>query len=725
MENKLQGLLSHCSDPLPSIDPQGENAACPSGAYATSYSDSLISYVMDTASSVSPHQSGAGRLQNEADITREEDFAHAVTDSYSEPSNLTTLTSWASTLFPGASASWAPPSSGPPRSPSLRRYDEWPLASALVFNRLSSADSANCAQGHGVPRLLASPGLLPRRSSIAVSLGDLGDTGSPYFVTKSTSLPDLIRYNDDDEESGAHPLQEEDDFDMELVNKFSSVPPSYIRNSICVTTSLGVYHADVSTRRYKTDTPPRTVSHGSARCEVFGSNDSSSASPPGDFLPDVTVMRAAPFDNALSVSAATTGEIAESITLESLSARCVAVSQDTLPGQVQGRCAAYTSNNSVPMSDGKPPLSPPSFGVPPTVSPPPVFLYAADGDRGVCEDSSHSDGKETVVSAVTSVDRTDPCRSFTSYSPVANGRCQHYAQTPRDEKRHELLSVSFQDGDWRNLSYMHPYCGRVLSMFPAREYPIPYLTTSRLYPAHCPVYHGPYYAAAEGSPLTPVSFPLRPTIGTKSKPRFPLCADGSWQPLLDDSNRTVEAVGYSSSHTELPPSAVRHPSVLPTSHLMSPALDDDGKNYFTVPAYGIHKPTILVSPNMYCDSFLNPISLLHQTLKDVGVQLSHESMHSSAIPSNALVPALLDIIPKDPNGQLLSVGSIHHHIGFCRACLFLTHPVKQCRNGVQCLFCHFPHTPKPRSKLSKRKRLQRKRQLQAALSLSSQPPIAL
>lgn len=116
-----------------------------------------------------------------------------------------------------------------------------------------------------------------------------------------------------------------------------------------------------------------------------------------------------------------------------------------------------------------------------------------------------------------------------------------------------------------------------------------------------------------------------------------------------------------------------------------------------------------------------------------------------------LTPEVLAIIPRNENGELLSFGSIGHSAGRCKgdtnqicsclhfefstACVFFHNPSKGCKNGLQCLFCalvqsvvlkilfcmisnsscymvslsvlgHFPHAPKARVRLSKRKRAQ-------------------
>lgn len=45
---------------------------------------------------------------------------------------------------------------------------------------------------------------------------------------------------------------------------------------------------------------------------------------------------------------------------------------------------------------------------------------------------------------------------------------------------------------------------------------------------------------------------------------------------------------------------------------------------------------------------------------------------------------------------------------FLVACVFFHNPAKGCKNGLRCLFCHFPHAPKKRVRLSKKKRAEAK-----------------
>jgi len=71
--------------------------------------------------------------------------------------------------------------------------------------------------------------------------------------------------------------------------------------------------------------------------------------------------------------------------------------------------------------------------------------------------------------------------------------------------------------------------------------------------------------------------------------------------------------------------------------------------------------------------------------------------------------ALKKRVPHDEHGNLSSVGSIPHATGACRPCVFANSERKACQNGLECLFCHLPHTPKKRMRFCKKKRMEIKR----------------
>ncbi|CEL91636.1 unnamed protein product [Vitrella brassicaformis CCMP3155] len=52
-------------------------------------------------------------------------------------------------------------------------------------------------------------------------------------------------------------------------------------------------------------------------------------------------------------------------------------------------------------------------------------------------------------------------------------------------------------------------------------------------------------------------------------------------------------------------------------------------------------------------------------------------------------------VPRGPDGELLSIGSLFHNEGACRPCVFVTNQRKGgCQNGIHCAFCHYPHSPR-------------------------------
>lgn len=96
---------------------------------------------------------------------------------------------------------------------------------------------------------------------------------------------------------------------------------------------------------------------------------------------------------------------------------------------------------------------------------------------------------------------------------------------------------------------------------------------------------------------------------------------------------------------------------------------------------------------------------------ELGPMLAPAVAEEATPPRNALdsadmSPEILQMIPRDEAGELLSYGSINHARGECKACVFYHNPTNACTNGPRCLFCHYPHAPKKRVRMSKRKRLE-------------------
>merc|ERR1712098_129067 len=71
-----------------------------------------------------------------------------------------------------------------------------------------------------------------------------------------------------------------------------------------------------------------------------------------------------------------------------------------------------------------------------------------------------------------------------------------------------------------------------------------------------------------------------------------------------------------------------------------------------------------------------------------------------ALPGPQEAPEVIVPLPSVESGQ--------HESGTCKPCLYF--PTQGCQEGAACLFCHFPHTRKDRTKRSKKDR-ERLRQL--------------
>ncbi|KAF4742358.1 hypothetical protein FOZ63_015756 [Perkinsus olseni] len=87
---------------------------------------------------------------------------------------------------------------------------------------------------------------------------------------------------------------------------------------------------------------------------------------------------------------------------------------------------------------------------------------------------------------------------------------------------------------------------------------------------------------------------------------------------------------------------------------------------------------------------------------------------------------LLSLIPRDPQtGKLLSAGSIVHELGTCRPCVFANNSERPCVYGVECLFCHFHHDIRKRSRMSRKQRQEARkmRETQNSIGCSLGSPV--
>jgi len=80
------------------------------------------------------------------------------------------------------------------------------------------------------------------------------------------------------------------------------------------------------------------------------------------------------------------------------------------------------------------------------------------------------------------------------------------------------------------------------------------------------------------------------------------------------------------------------------------------------------------------------------------------------------IESVLARVPYDELGRPTSLGSLAHALGECRPCAFLGSEQRPCQNGVRCPFCHLPHPAKRRIRLCRRKRLEMRASVNAAVA---------
>ena len=81
------------------------------------------------------------------------------------------------------------------------------------------------------------------------------------------------------------------------------------------------------------------------------------------------------------------------------------------------------------------------------------------------------------------------------------------------------------------------------------------------------------------------------------------------------------------------------------------------------------------------------------SLSDPAFVEAADPQHPAVFPMAELTHQLARAIPSSEGG-LLSVGSLLHQVEECKPCLFFHHPLKECKNGTLCLFCHYEHPKK-------------------------------
>lgn len=97
-----------------------------------------------------------------------------------------------------------------------------------------------------------------------------------------------------------------------------------------------------------------------------------------------------------------------------------------------------------------------------------------------------------------------------------------------------------------------------------------------------------------------------------------------------------------------------------------------------------------------------------------------ESVHECDFSSSPLDDGLSHFQEEEAEGAsekeaMLSIGSRKHASGDCRPCAYIGSKQRPCLNGVDCLFCHIPHTAKRRIRLCRRKRLEMRDSVSSAV----------
>lgn len=90
--------------------------------------------------------------------------------------------------------------------------------------------------------------------------------------------------------------------------------------------------------------------------------------------------------------------------------------------------------------------------------------------------------------------------------------------------------------------------------------------------------------------------------------------------------------------------------------------------------------------------------------------------------------AVLARVPRDEDDRPTSLGSERHWLGDCRPCAYAATTQRPrsavCVNGVRCPFCHFPHAAKRRTRLCRRKRIEMRAVVQAAVAGAGKEGVA-
>jgi len=112
----------------------------------------------------------------------------------------------------------------------------------------------------------------------------------------------------------------------------------------------------------------------------------------------------------------------------------------------------------------------------------------------------------------------------------------------------------------------------------------------------------------------------------------------------------------------------------------------------------IDAATVPVMAEQRPNSSYDKTPLILQFLRENGVEVDSLSLVDTE--------TMLDMIPKDVDGQLTSMGALLHSAGTCSPCLFRLK--SRCNKSWRCTYCHLPHKVKRSKRIrpSKATRLQ-------------------
>lgn len=104
--------------------------------------------------------------------------------------------------------------------------------------------------------------------------------------------------------------------------------------------------------------------------------------------------------------------------------------------------------------------------------------------------------------------------------------------------------------------------------------------------------------------------------------------------------------------------------------------------------------------------------------EDVGMSEVEEDQEpeQEKVSEDEPIESVLARVPYDELGNPTSLGSLGHALGECRPCAFLGSEQRPCQNGARCPFCHLPHPAKRRIRLCRRKRLEMRASVAAAVA---------